>query len=174
MAILTMAVEAGQHIAHPHRMRPAGHCRYTQYLCTRLRHVQCMHTRTAYRRMRTCYGRRWSTCALMPYAHLHMPPCIHSAGARICTTAYTPHTPCSCTSSTAHTLHIHCTSTAYTLHTHTLHTHTAYTLHMHCIYTLQVHIVYGTEDTSNAELLSHYGFVDRGALLLSSSSYYST
>ena len=29
--------------------------------------------------------------------------------------------------------------------------------------TLQVHIVYGTEDTSNAELLSHYGFVDRGA-----------
>jgi hypothetical protein len=27
----------------------------------------------------------------------------------------------------------------------------------------QVHIVYGTEDTSNAELLSHYGFVDRGA-----------
>ena len=36
--------------------------------------------------------------------------------------------------------------------------HTAYTLHI----TLQVHIVYGTEDTSNAELLSHYGFVDRG------------
>ena len=30
-------------------------------------------------------------------------------------------------------------------------------------YTLQVHIVYGTEDTSNAELLSHYGFVERGA-----------
>ena len=41
-------------------------------------------------------------------------------------------------------------------------------------YTLQVHIVYGTEDTSNAELLSHYGFVDRGATLLSSSTYYST
>ena len=30
----------------------------------------------------------------------------------------------------------------------------------------QVHIVYGTEDTSNVELLSHYGFVDRGASAL--------
>jgi len=27
----------------------------------------------------------------------------------------------------------------------------------------QVHIVYGTEETSNAELLCHYGFIDRGA-----------
>ena len=28
---------------------------------------------------------------------------------------------------------------------------------------MQVHIVYGTEATSNAELLCHYGFIDRGA-----------
>ena len=27
----------------------------------------------------------------------------------------------------------------------------------------QVHIVYGTEATSNAELLCHYGFIDGGA-----------
>ena len=34
---------------------------------------------------------------------------------------------------------------------------------MRTAHALQVHIVYGTEETSNAELLCHYGFIDRGA-----------